>query len=77
MCWVRSCLESKLFLKFSGDKSCAEPVSCGPAVHNVGTNIRKPTASYTDSDYHTVMSTNLESTYKLTQASCLVQRHML
>ena len=37
------------------------------AVHNVGTNIRKPTVQYSDDDYSLVMSANLESTYKLSQ----------
>ena len=40
---------------------------CDAAVHNVGTNIRKPTVQYSDDDYNLVMSTNLESTYKLSQ----------
>ncbi|DBB16446.1 hypothetical protein WJX82_002424 [Trebouxia sp. C0006] len=36
-------------------------------VHNVGTNIRKPTIEYSDDDYQQIMSANLESTYKLSQ----------
>lgn len=36
-------------------------------VHNVGTNIRKATTEYTNNDYETVMATNLESVYKLSQ----------
>ena len=41
--------------------------SCDGAVHNVGTNIRKPTIEYSDDEYQQVMSANLESTYKLSQ----------
>lgn len=37
------------------------------AVHNVGTNIRKPTVQYSDDDYNLLMSANLESAYKLSQ----------
>ena len=40
------------------------------AVHNVGTNIRKPTVQYSDDDYSLVMATNLESAYKLSQVPC-------
>ena len=41
------------------------------AVNNVGTNVRKPTAQYTDDEYNKVMTTNLDSMYKLTQViSC-------
>lgn len=36
-------------------------------VHNVGTNIRKPTIEYSDGEYQHVMSANLESAYKLSQ----------
>lgn len=36
-------------------------------INNVGTNIRKPTVEYTEAEYHTVMSTNLESAYHLCQ----------
>jgi len=42
-------------------------LSCDGAVHNVGTNIRKPTIEYSDDDYQQIMSANLESTYKLSQ----------
>ena len=41
--------------------------SCDGAVHNVGTNIRKPTIEYSDGEYQHVMSANLESAYKLSQ----------
>lgn len=41
--------------------------SCDGAVHNVGTNIRKPTIEYSDDEYQHVMSANLESAYKLSQ----------
>jgi Tropinone reductase 1 len=43
------------------------PIPCDVAVHNVGTNIRKPTIEYSDDEYQQVMSANLESTYKLSQ----------
>ncbi|WIA11302.1 hypothetical protein OEZ85_011425 [Tetradesmus obliquus] len=36
-------------------------------VNNVGTNIRKPTSEFTDQDYSTVLTTNLESAFKLCQ----------
>lgn len=36
-------------------------------INNVGTNIRKPTLTYTEEDYDTIMSTNLESSYVLCQ----------
>lgn len=39
-------------------------------VNNVGTNIRKPTAEYTEEDYAFVMKTNLESVFELTK-TCL------
>lgn len=51
-------------------KSASIHTLCIAAVHNVGTNIRKHTVEYSDDDYHQVMSTNLESTYKLSQVLC-------
>ncbi|CAN6568845.1 unnamed protein product [Malus baccata var. baccata] len=36
-------------------------------VNNVGTNIRKPTTEYTSEEYSSLMTTNLESTYHLSQ----------
>ncbi|KAG1666969.1 hypothetical protein FOA52_004252 [Chlamydomonas sp. UWO 241] len=36
-------------------------------VNNVGINIRKPTVEYTSQEYHTLMSTNLESAFVLCQ----------
>lgn len=36
-------------------------------VNNVGTNIRKKTADYTEEDYDFVMKTNLESVFELTK----------
>ena len=42
--------------------------SVGILVNNVGTNIRKPTADYTNHEYDYVLNTNLRSTYELTQA---------
>jgi tropinone reductase I len=38
-------------------------------VNNVGTNIRKPTADYSATDYDHVMNTNLRQAYELTQAT--------
>ena len=37
------------------------------AVNNVGSNVRKPTLEYSTEDYRHVMSTNLDSTYRLCQ----------
>ena len=37
------------------------------AVNNVGSNVRKPTVEYSTEDYRHVMSTNLDSTYRLCQ----------
>ncbi|PQQ06609.1 tropinone reductase homolog [Prunus yedoensis var. nudiflora] len=36
-------------------------------VNNVGSNIRKPTTEYTSEEYSSLMATNLESTYHLSQ----------
>lgn len=36
-------------------------------VNNVGTNVRKPTAEYTEEDYRKVMSTNLDSAFAMCQ----------
>ncbi|KAJ4979491.1 hypothetical protein NE237_010271 [Protea cynaroides] len=36
-------------------------------INNVGTNIRKPTTEYTAEEYSTLMATNLESAYHLSQ----------
>ena len=36
-------------------------------VNNVGTNIRKSTAEYTEDDYEFVMKTNLQSVFELTK----------
>lgn len=36
-------------------------------VNNVGTNIRKPTLEYSEQEYHTLMSTNLEPAFHLCQ----------
>lgn len=36
-------------------------------VNNVGTNIRKATADYTEEDYEFVMKTNLQSVFELTK----------
>ena len=33
----------------------------------MGTNIRKPTVEYTDKDYSSIMATNLDASFKLTQ----------
>ncbi len=41
--------------------------SVGVLVNNVGTNIRKPTADYSDHDYDYVLNTNLRSAYELTK----------
>ena len=38
-------------------------------VNNVGTNTRKPTIEYTESEYDHIMNTNLKSVYKLCQRS--------
>lgn len=38
-------------------------------VNNAGTNIRKPTAEYTASDYEHILNTNLRSAYELSQIS--------
>ncbi len=38
-------------------------------VNNVGTNIRKPTADYTDAEYDQIMDTNLRSVFALCQAA--------
>ena len=37
------------------------------SVNNVGTNIRKPTTEVSASDYNSIMSTNLESAYHMSQ----------
>lgn len=37
-------------------------------VNNVGTNIRKPTTSYTNDEYDTIINTNLRSAFSLSQA---------
>lgn len=44
-------------------------------MHNVGTNIRKATVEYSDEEYQLVMSTNLESTYKLSQVLLVADLH--
>ncbi|KAL0321919.1 UNVERIFIED_CONTAM: Tropinone reductase [Sesamum calycinum] len=36
-------------------------------INNVGTNIRKPTVDYTAEEYSSIMATNLESSYHLSQ----------
>lgn len=36
-------------------------------VNNAGTNVRKPTVAYTEAEYHTVMATNLESCFYISQ----------
>ncbi|KAL2227486.1 tropinone reductase homolog At5g06060 [Sesamum indicum] len=36
-------------------------------INNVGTNIRKPTVDFTAEEYSTIMATNLESSYHLSQ----------
>lgn len=38
-------------------------------VNNVGSNVRNPTADYSDEDYKRIMSTNLDSAFLLTKAS--------
>ena len=38
-------------------------------VNNAGTNIRKPTAEYSPSEYDHILNTNLRSAYELTQAA--------
>ncbi len=38
-------------------------------VNNAGTNIRKPTADYSPTDYEHVLNTNLRSAYQLSQAA--------
>lgn len=38
-------------------------------VNNAGTNIRKPTADYTPSEYDHILNTNLRSAYELSQAA--------
>ncbi|WP_020597465.1 SDR family oxidoreductase [Spirosoma panaciterrae] len=38
-------------------------------VNNAGTNIRKPTAEYSPSEYNHILNTNLRSAYELTQAA--------
>lgn len=38
-------------------------------VNNAGTNIRKPTADYTQTDYDHVLNTNMRSAYELSQAA--------
>ena len=38
-------------------------------VNNAGTNIRKPTADYSEADYDHVLNTNLRSAYELSQAA--------
>ncbi|KAM1126098.1 hypothetical protein ACFX2B_040821 [Malus domestica] len=38
-----------------------------PPKNNVGTNIRKPTTEYTSEEYSSLIATNLESTYHLSQ----------
>ena len=55
------------------------------AVNNVGSNVRKPTVEYSTEDYRHVMSTNLDSTYRLCQVraaadmvaavTALIRRH--
>lgn len=37
------------------------------AVNNVGCNVRKPTVEYSPKDFSSIMKTNLESAYNLTQ----------
>lgn len=37
-------------------------------VNNVGSNVRKPTADYTEDDWNQVLATNLSSAFHLTQA---------
>jgi len=41
------------------------------AVNNVGSNIRNPTAEYSDEDYRSIMSTNLDSAFLLTKVLTL------
>jgi hypothetical protein len=36
-------------------------------VNNVGTNIRKPSVEFSESDFSTIFSTNLESAFALSQ----------
>ena len=43
-----------------------------PAVNNAGRNIRKATVDITAEDYHTIMSTNLESAFALCQVWTMV-----
>ena len=38
-------------------------------VNNAGTNIRKPTADYSEADYDHILNTNLRSAYELSQAA--------
>ena len=44
--------------KLSDQKFSLNAHLCIAAVHNVGTNVRKPTVEYSDDDYHQLMSTN-------------------
>lgn len=46
---------------------CGLSYSVCHAVNNVGSNVRKPTVEYSTEDYRHVMSTNLDSTYRLCQ----------
>ncbi|KAL7536724.1 hypothetical protein ACHAXR_011211, partial [Thalassiosira sp. AJA248-18] len=55
----REILKKEVEARFGGKLDCL--------INNVGTNIRKKTAEYTEEDYDFVMKTNLESVFELTK----------
>lgn len=59
--------EREALLDEASEHFAAQGVTMSVLVNNVGTNIRKPTVEYTEEEWDRLLSTNLQSTFHLSQ----------